>query len=85
MEQPPKKYIIGGNWKCNGTVNSTSQLLTEVMNKLEFSQDKVEVFVAPVSIQIAAVKALINNNISVAAQNMSAFGNGAYTGEISAE
>ena len=55
------------------------------MNKIEFNGEKVEVFIAPVSIHIASVKALINQNISVAAQNMSGTGNGAFTGEISGE
>lgn len=41
--------------------------------------------VAPISIHIASVKALLNENIKVSAQNMSATGNGAFTGEISGE
>jgi triosephosphate isomerase len=80
-----KKYIVGGNWKCNGSVQSVKDLVSNVLNKLQFSEDKAEVFVAPVSIHIASVKALVNKNIKVAAQNMSATGSGAFTGEISGE
>ena len=80
-----RKYVIGGNFKSNGDLNSIKQLINETMNKLAFNENQVEVFVAPTSIHIASVKALINQNISVAAQNMSLTGNGAFTGEISGE
>lgn len=45
----------------------------------------MEVVVAPISIHIASVKALLNGRIKVACQNMSDTGNGAFTGEISCE
>ena len=80
-----RKMIIGGNWKCNGTVQSTKDLVNEVLNKATFSDDKLEVVVAPISIHIASVKALLTQQIKVACQNMSSTNKGAYTGEISAE
>ena len=64
---PTRRYVIGGNWKCNGSVQSVKDLVGDVMNKIEFNAEKVEVFVAPVSIHIASVKALINKTINVAA------------------
>lgn len=84
-ENKNRKFVVGGNWKCNGSVQSVQDLVQNILNPLEFSDDKVEVFVAPVSIHIASVKALVNNNVRVACQNMSATGNGAFTGEISGE
>jgi len=66
-------------------VQSIKDLVRDVLNKSEFSADKLEVVVAPISIHIASVKALLNENIKVAAQNMSQTGNGAFTGEISGE
>lgn len=81
----PRKYIIGGNWKCNGTLQSVKDLITEVLNKAQFDQSRVEVIVAPVSIHIASVKALLNENVKVACQNVSQTGKGAYTGEISCD
>lgn len=80
-----KQYIVGGNWKSNGSVQEVQSLVSDILNKLEFDQKNVQVFVAPVSIHIASVKALVNKNVFVAAQNMSATGNGAFTGEISGE
>jgi triosephosphate isomerase (TIM) len=85
MEGAQRKMIVGGNWKCNGTVQSIKDLVNDVLNKAEYDQNKIEVLVCPISIHIASVKALLKENIKVMAQNMSGTGNGAYTGEISAE
>jgi len=81
----PRKYIIGGNWKCNGTLQSVKDLIKGVLNEAEFDQAKLDVVVAPVSIHIASVKALLNDNIKVACQNVSQTGKGAFTGEISCD
>lgn len=80
-----RKYIIGGNWKSNGSVDFVRQLCTETLNNMKFDQNKVEVVVAPVFIHIASAKAMLNDSITVAAQNVSAHKNGAFTGEVSAE
>lgn len=82
---PTRKMIIGGNWKCNGTVQSVKDLVKDVLNNAKFDENKLEVVVAPISIHIASVKALLNENIQVACQNMSQTGKGAYTGEISGD
>jgi triosephosphate isomerase len=80
-----RKYIIGGNWKSNGSVDFVRQQCTEVLNHINFDQHHVEVVVAPVYIHIASAKAMLNGNVLVAAQNVSATKNGAFTGEVSAE
>ena len=80
-----RRFIVGGNWKCNGSVQFVQDHVNNVLNKCSFEEARVQVVVAPVSIHIASVKALLNPNIKVAAQNMSRTGNGAYTGEISGE
>ena len=77
--------IIGGNWKCNGTLQSVKDLVNNVINQAEYDSNKIEVIVAPISIHLSCVKALVNDNVKVMAQNISATGNGAYTGEVSAE
>lgn len=77
--------IIGGNWKCNGSVASMKALVDGTMNKMQYNNSLVEVVLAPISIHIASAKAMLNDQINVACQNMSATGNGAYTGEVSAE
>ena len=85
MEGAQRKMIVGGNWKCNGTVQSIKDLVNNILNKAEYDHSKIDVLVCPISIHIASVKALLKENIKVMAQNMSATGNGAFTGEISAE
>ena len=84
MEGVSRKFIVGGNWKSNGTVQQAQDLANN-LNNAQFSEDKVQVVVAPISIHIASVKALLKPNIKVACQNMSSTGNGAFTGEISGE
>ena len=84
-EVPQRKMFIGGNWKCNGTVQSVKDLVNDVLNKATFSDDKLDVIVAPIALHVASVKALLNSQIKVACQNVSATGKGAFTGEISGE
>jgi triosephosphate isomerase len=85
MENSQRKMIIGGNWKCNGTVQSIKELSQNVLNKAEFDSNKVEVVVAPISAHLTMVQSLVNQNIQVSCQNMSATGTGAFTGEIAGE
>ena len=85
MEGAQRKMIIGGNWKSNGTVQSIKDLVNNVLNQADYNTEKVDVVVMPISIHIASVKALLKENIKVCAQNVSATGNGAFTGEVSGE
>lgn len=80
-----RKYIIGGNWKSNGSVDFVRGMCTNTLNTMEFDENCVEVVVAPISLHITSTKTMLNSNILVCSQNISAEGNGAYTGEISAE
>lgn len=80
-----RKIIVGGNWKCNMTLATAKDLCENVLNKVDFDTSKVGVVVAPVSIHIGSVTALLNDKIKVSAQNVSATGKGAYTGEVSCE
>ena len=69
--------------KCNGTIQSVKDLVNNILNRAEFDEERLEVVVAPISIHIASVKALLNQNVLVASQNMGH--NSIYTGEISGE
>lgn len=48
-----RKMIIGGNWKCNGTVESNRTLITDTLANLNFDDKLVDIVVAPISIHIA--------------------------------
>lgn len=81
MSRNGRKFFIGGNWKCNGTKKSVSDLVTD-LNKLSFPK-AIDVVVAPTFVHIDAVLKNLKAPIEVSAQNASKYGNGAYTGEIS--
>lgn len=66
-------------------IDSCFQKAQETLNKMAYNQEKVDVVISPISIHLASAKALFTNGVQVAAQNVSAKGNGAYTGEISAD
>lgn len=74
-----------GNWKSNGSVSFVREITNDLLNKLKYNLDKLDVIVAPMIIHIPSAKAMLNNHILVCAQNVSANPCGAYTGEVSAE
>ena len=80
-----RKYIIGGNWKSNGTVRFVREMINEVLNQMKYDQKKLEVVVAPMIIHIPSAKAMLHSHIHVCAQNIGMNSCGAFTGEVSAE
>jgi triosephosphate isomerase len=80
-----RKNFVGGNWKSNNTLDKSKWVVENVVNKLDFDPAKVDVIVSPIFIHLLLVKDWIKNGTQVAGQNMSKFGQGAYTGEISGE
>ncbi|KAJ6809865.1 triosephosphate isomerase, chloroplastic [Iris pallida] len=77
------KFFVGGNWKCNGTKDSISKLVTDLNSaKLE---DDVDVVVAPPFIYIDQVKSSLTDRVEISAQNSWVGKGGAFTGEISSE
>eukprot|EP00355_Strombidium_rassoulzadegani_P000613 CAMPEP_0168612854 /NCGR_PEP_ID=MMETSP0449_2-20121227/3139_1 /TAXON_ID=1082188 /ORGANISM="Strombidium rassoulzadegani, Strain ras09" /LENGTH=201 /DNA_ID=CAMNT_0008653447 /DNA_START=29 /DNA_END=634 /DNA_ORIENTATION=- len=80
-----RRYMVGGNWKCNGTLAFSKSFPAEVLNGLKFDPSKVDVVVAPTALHLSTVQSVVKNNVHVATQNLSLTGNGAFTGELSAE
>uniref|UniRef100_A0A061QMK6 triose-phosphate isomerase n=1 Tax=Tetraselmis sp. GSL018 TaxID=582737 RepID=A0A061QMK6_9CHLO len=79
-----RRPIVGGNWKCNGTLKSISALL-DVYNSAKIEgADHIDVVIAPASLHISHVIGKLRSDWSVAAQNCWT-GQGAYTGEKSAD
>ena len=66
MDISNRKFIIGGNWKCNGSLESINKLVNEVINKVEIDETKVDIVVAPINMHIGTTKAMINPSIKVA-------------------
>ena len=78
-----RKYLVGGNWKCNGNMAFAKSFPAEVLNNLKFNPSKVDVVVAPTALHIPTVQGVVGNNVQVATQNLSLTGDGAFTGELS--
>lgn len=83
-----RKMVVGGNWKCNGSLSSLSELVAGLNAAVAASPeffDQVDVIVAPPMLHLAAVLTSISPKVKVAAQNCHFVGNGAFTGETSAD
>jgi|SRR6218665_444255 len=80
-----RNKIVAGNWKMHKNAEETEDLLNELIDQLP-NDVEAQIIVAPTFVNLAsAVDHLEFTNIGVAAQNMSQFESGAYTGEISAD
>ena len=77
------KFVVGGNWKCNGTKDSIDKLCAS-LNSGEITAD-VEVICAPPMVYIDRVQSKLNAPYQIAAQNCWVSKGGAFTGEVSAE
>lgn len=76
------KFIVGGNWKCNGTVESVRSLIAS-LNAGDVTAD-VDVVCAPTFVHMGIAQSGLKAPYQVAAQNCWEGDGGAYTGEISA-
>ena len=59
-------------------------LILNVINETTFDPTKVDVIVSPIMLHIPLAKVMCKDGVQVAAQNVSKFGEGAYTGEVAA-
>lgn len=79
-----RKYLIGGNWKCNGTMESTKALI-KTFNDAGPIPANVEVAICAPYIHIGLCLSSLRKDIAVGAQNSGVNEQpGAYTGEICA-
>ncbi|RYG64884.1 hypothetical protein EON64_13080 [archaeon] len=61
------KALIGGNWKCNGTVASVRQM-AEVLNKAGPLSANSEVVIAAPSLHLSTLKSILRPDIAVSAE-----------------
>ncbi len=83
--QAARKFLVGGNWKCNNTFAKTQDLIKNVVNKCVFDPSKVQVVIAPVFLHLGEALKTANKDVIVCSQNCSLTGFGAFTGELSCE
>ena len=79
-----KKKLIVGNWKMNGGLQANADLLSALLQGLP-SPLQCGVGVAVPAVYLSQVQALVQGSaLAVAAQDVSAYDKGAYTGEVAA-
>ena len=77
------RFVVGGNWKCNGNTASIKTLISE-LNHGEIEAD-VEVICAPPMVYLPKVQSKLDRKYAISAQNCWVGPGGAFTGEVSAE
>ncbi|MGA9853895.1 MAG: triose-phosphate isomerase [Gammaproteobacteria bacterium] len=78
-----RQFLVAGNWKMNGTRESTAQLVHAILQDAELPA-KAEVVICPPFVYLTEIARLVKGSALVlGAQDMCAEDNGAYTGEIS--
>lgn len=65
---PKKRFLVGGNWKCNGSVKQVGDLVSMLNAGGPIPLD-VEVVVAPVSCHLSQAIAGLRSEVQVSAQN----------------
>lgn len=76
-----RQTLIAGNWKMNGN----SELLASFAAKA-LPETKAEVLLCVPNVLLSeATQQLAGSGVKIGAQNVSEYGNGAYTGEVSAD
>ena len=79
-----RTYLIGGNWKCNGTMASVKEII-KVFNEAGPIPANVEVAICAPYIHLGMCLTSLREDIAVGAQNCGVNPKaGAYTGEICA-
>ncbi|MEI4867091.1 triose-phosphate isomerase, partial [Klebsiella pneumoniae] len=75
-----RKFFVGGNWKCNGTIEEVKKIIAVLNEGAVPSPDVVEGVVSPPFVFLPTVKSLLKPDVQVAAQNCWVKKGGAFTG-----
>ena len=76
-------YLVAGNWKMNGSHAANAELLDGVIAGVP-ANEAVDVLVCPPYPYLAAAQAKVEGTkVQLGSQNVSEYGEGAYTGEVS--
>ena len=80
-----RRYIVGGNWKCNPAETAKLPELIGNFKKCAETLDKCDVYVCPSNLHVGMVYKNFAPGIMVAPQNCNFGGCGAYTGEMAVD
>lgn len=78
-----RQFFVGGNWKCNGSVAQTQDLV-HMLNTANVPLN-TQVVVAPSAVHLGNVRNTLRADIHVSGQDCWTQGHGAFTGETSAD
>ena len=78
-----RKFFVGGNWKCNGSIGQVDDLV-KILNQMTLTS-RTEVVVTPPALYSHKVKSELRRDIGIGVQDVWMKGNGAFTGETSAD
>jgi triosephosphate isomerase (TIM) len=79
-----RRYLVAGNWKCNGTVEENEALI-KVFNEAGGIPSNVDVVVCGTFVHLPQILATLREDIAVGAQDCGHNAKaGAYTGQVSA-
>ena len=79
-----RKKIVAGNWKMNLDKSSSEHLVKEILESTQEKKD-VQIVLSPPFIYLEQIvkDCVFRPDVLIAAQNCSAYDNGAFTGEVS--
>jgi triosephosphate isomerase len=60
-----RKYCVIANWKCNGTTDFVRDIVTNLINDLEYDYSKLDFVVLPGMLHINLAKARIQDNVMI--------------------
>ena len=82
-----RRVFIGGNWKSNGDIKFIKNHMNSVINPLKFDVNRCQVIISPTTLHLELTRSLLNSDsaVQISSQNVSAYPDGAYTGEVSAK
>lgn len=77
--------MVAGNWKMNNSFQEAEELIGTIADELDEKELNCKVVICPPALYLEMASDYAEESVlSIAAQNVSGFDNGAYTGEISA-
>ena len=78
-----REFLVAGNWKMNGSSVACAKLVDGILAGMPLS-DSVKLIICPPYLYLDKIAhKLTETSLSLGAQNVSQYGSGAYTGEIS--
>jgi len=77
-----RKILVAGNWKLNGSMAMTAELISEIVDGLPLNKN-FDVAVFPPFVYLNQAQKYVGKSVKYGAQTLSEYETGAYTGEIS--